>query len=205
MILADAYKAAVAYWGNGPGGRVQGVRAKVCMDFFGETREVGTLGVSDAVRLLTWMRDEEYSAESISAYYASFRRMLALSGHGGLTLTWPKAPPQPRKSKREPLGEEDVLALVTWFRREGYPETADLAALLWGTGLRVDVEALGGPDGSSLRLVGAQEDAERAGYETLEVTGKGGHQKVVPVVAWLWPRDAQRILLKIKRVIPESF
>lgn len=177
--LSEALSGAVAYWGNAKGGRVQATRARVCVNALAECRggdiAVASLTVSDAVKLLTWLRTEEYSPESIGAYYASFKRMVALAGHGGLTIKWPKPPPKPRRSKREAITEEAVQGLIEWFRRKGYGTTADLACVLWGTGLRVDREAL---SGASLRLT---QDVEGP-YDTLEVTGKGGHERVIPVV-----------------------
>jgi integrase/recombinase XerD len=71
------------------------------------------------------------------------------------------------------MAEDDLLRLIAWFDREGYPETADLARLLRGTGLRVNVEAL---SRTALTLI------EGAEYDTLRVIGKGGHERTVPLV-----------------------
>lgn len=176
MTLSEALTEAQTYWGNAKSGRVQHTRAAtIVRDLGWLDREVDTLRVPDGVRVLTWLRDEGYSSESIHAYYASFKRVIALAGYGGLIVGWPSPPPKPRKSKREPISEADIAALIGWFRTKGYGPTADLACVLWGTGLRVDREALG-------RDALAFTSDPAAAYDVLQVTGKGGHERVIPVV-----------------------
>lgn len=137
--------------------------------------DLSAITVGHATRYLTYLRSVGYSADSVVAYYGTFKRMVELTLGKGYCDRWPRPPPKPRRSAREPISGTDLDRLIERLRRSGYSQTADLACVLRGAGLRVDIEALS-PD--SLTYT---EDAEGP-YGVLQVTGKGGHERVVPVV-----------------------
>jgi site-specific recombinase XerC len=147
--------------------------ARAAVRFLGEARAVSSVTAADATSYLAHLRTErQLSPSTVVAYYSAFRRMLALAGYPP-PPTWPNAPTPPRKSLREPMGADDLDKLIAWLRGKGWSDTADLAVLLRGTGLRVDVEALD-RDATAVIL--------GAAYDTLTVTGKGGHERSIPVL-----------------------
>jgi site-specific recombinase XerC len=153
-----------------------------------EAASVGSFGAPQAAALLTSLRNRGLSAQSAQAYYAAFKRMVRLAG--GNVEGWPAAPLPPRKS-RDAIKEDDLERLIEWFGAKGYADTADLAVLLRGTGLRVDVEGL---SREAIRYEVPRDGAEDCGdipgaegagagaYGLLYITGKGGHERVIPVV-----------------------
>lgn len=178
--LSDAHTTAARHWaasGSRTSGAVMAMRAKEGVEWFLKDGVTACedITVGHATRYLTYLRQVGYSADSVVSYYGTFKRMVELSLGKGYCDRWPKPPPKPRRSPREPLTGEDLDRLIEHFRRAGYQETADLACVLRGAGLRVDIEALA-PDAL------AYADDAGAPYGTLTVTGKGGHERTVPVV-----------------------
>lgn len=169
--LQDALETASAHWLSGRGGAAMEGFARASVEFLGGTRECASLGASDATRYLTHLR-KKLSAASVVAYYSAFRRMLSLAGYPP-PASWPKAPTPPRKSRREPIADDDLKRVIIGLRGRGWSETADLALLLRGCGLRVRVEALAM---EALKITPGDT------YDTLEVVGKGEHERPVPVV-----------------------
>ncbi len=177
--LAEALKVASEHWSDRPGGSVQAVRADRCVQVLGPNVKLDALGTTQGVTLLRSLRDAKLSPKSVQDYYGTFRRMLALNGV--TTTDWPKAPTPPRVKSREPIEENDLDRLIEWLDAHGSPETADLVRLLRGTGLRVSIEALA--EGGLEVLPGPDTGGETPGYATLRITGKGGHERLIPVVS----------------------
>lgn len=147
-------------------------QARKCIAMCGGDEVVAdTLGPREAVILLDALQRAGLSPLSVATAYRVFRRMLALVGI--VTTTWPAAPKPPRKKAREAISEPDFDRLVEWMDASKFQETADLAVLMFNTGLRISIEALGE---TSLQYV----DGDT--YGTLTVRGKGGHERVLPVV-----------------------
>jgi integrase len=147
------------------------------------TSDLSSLQPRHAVKLLACLR-QNLAPKSVCDYYGAFKRMLALSDK--LTAAWPKAPTPPRKT-RDPLSVEDTTAIITWLDAKGWSNTADLGRLLRATGLRDNVEALAH---GNLTLTEGED------YDTLHVVGKGGHERLIPVVA----EDARDLLRSEKRM-----
>lgn len=167
--LASALASATSYWqAKGPSSRMMPIRAKVCVDELGEHLPVSSLGAEFGAQLLTGLRKRGLAKSTVGTYYAAFRRMLALNGVS--TVAWPGAGPAPRKV-REPLSEVDLNRLHYWLTGKGYAETAALLHLIEMTGMRVDVEA----------LETAGECEWVPDLNEVWITGKGGHQRKVPV------------------------
>lgn len=157
--------------------------AKKAVEALGAELKLVDLGPAHAVELLSDLRGHyRLSPKSVQCCYGAFTRMLALSGVQ--TVGWPKAPTPPRVKSREAMKGDDLDALIEWFRGRDWTTTADLAVLLRGTGLRVDVEALTEENLHYADPVGAVgvDAPPNSGYGVLTVTGKGGHERVVPVV-----------------------
>lgn len=164
--LADALTLASTFWAaKGPSSRMMPIRAGLCVDLLGADLSLSKLGPAQGTTLLTFLAERGLQRSTQGTYYAAFRRMLALSGVS--TEGWPKAPTKPRRV-RDPLAEDDCLRLYHWFATHGYPETADLINVLLQTGMRVEVEALAA-------------EAVQAHGGHLKVTGKGGHERIIPV------------------------
>lgn len=178
VSVLQALDKAKLYWeAKGQSSRMMSIRAQSCASALGynaaRKRLVTDLGPGDGTTILTHLHRKQLSKGSIASYYAAFRRAVELSG--GSCRDWPKPGTPPRRC-REPLSEVDLRrlskALEGWTEggETGGWETHGLLQLLWGTGLRVDVEAL-------------RSDALewRPESRTLKVTGKGGHERVIPV------------------------
>jgi integrase len=134
---------------------------------------------------LKFLRDtRKLSPKSAASYYGAFRRMLALSGFQ--TPDWPKPPTPPRVKSREAMLAGDLGALIAWLDTAGYSDTADLARLLRGTGMRVAVEGLASrPRGAAAQGYegrGFEVVEQAATYLAIRITGKGGHERLIPVV-----------------------
>ena len=207
--LASALHSASLYWqAKGPSSRMMPIRAKVGVDELGGHLPLSSLTAAHGALLLTGLRKRGLSKSSAAGYYAAFRRMLALAGVS--TVTWPGAGPVPRRV-REPLSEEDMDRLQSWFIRQGYSGTGMLLMALRATGLRVEVEALS--PGAVWPLPTA-----------ILVRGKGGHERIVPVAdeaivgAWLkaarkvpyathmerWTRAVRELGITSKRPTPHA-
>lgn len=188
QTIPEALTLAAAYWeSKGPSSRMMSIRARKCADLGGlEKRLLAKLCRADGTKVLTGLHEAGLSKGSIAAYYAAFRRALDLAGVS--TKDWPKAGTPPRRV-RDPLSEEDIDRLsqelasqrVARYGRYAYSggrmgefqagkQTVDLLELLRGTGMRVDVEAL-----SFTSWEWSPEE------KTLKITGKGGHERVIPV------------------------
>lgn len=182
--LKDALVSATAYWdAKGSSSRMMPIRASVGVAELGEHLEASKLGPAHGAQLLTALRKRSLAKSSVASYYAAFTRMLALSGVS--TVLWPKAGPSPRRV-REPLSVGDAAELGGWFGRSGYLETLHLLNALMWTGMRVEVEAL-------------SRDSWEADLDKniIRITGKGGHERIVPVVSALhtaqWLVDARKV------------
>jgi site-specific recombinase XerD len=145
--------------------------ASKCCTAVGLDREVSTLEARHAVALLSALRTSGLTAKSVACYYGAFKRAMTLGGSVNVQL-WPNAPTPPRRT-RDKLSEADIARLFQWLRKAGYPETADLGVLLAATGMRIAVEGL---------RLDAWRVAHGDTFDTLHITGKGGHERVIPVV-----------------------
>lgn len=170
MKLSEAYASACAYWDSlGTSSRMMGIRAKACMDIVGPATSVHRLTPADATRLLTALGGGR-SRVTVQSYYAAFKRMVELAG--GSTLGWPKAPKPARKLRNVAsmgVSADSLERTRQRLLRKGWQDTALLLQILMNTGMRVDVEAL---------------DWDAWGHHAeglLRITGKGGHEREVPV------------------------
>lgn len=174
--LNQALEAATEYWrANTAGADIQEVRAKACAEALGDNRTVKSLTMKDAQFLLGYLRQtRNLQRKSVADYYATFKRMIALSGAPlpADFARWPKAP-TPARRTRTMLTPMQREAVISWLDRRGYPETGDLVAVLGATGVRVQCEAL---QRNSLRVRKVAGD-----LLLVHVTGKGGHEREVPV------------------------
>lgn len=169
--LDAALNTALDHWSGRPGSKVMATMASACVAILGAQTDSASVSSADAVRLLKELRATR-SPKTVGSYYGAFKRLLCLGGSPPDFTYWPAAPTAPRKT-RDRMQWADLDNLTTWFRERGWPETADLATLLKATGLRVRVEALAD---SHLTL------HEGDDFDTLHVVGKGGHERLVPVV-----------------------
>lgn len=184
--LADAYAIACEHWSEDrPGSAVMRTMAGRCVTLLGAQTESVSVDAPCAVRLLAALRAAKLSASYVGKCYGAFKRMLTLAGHPP-PATWPK-PPKPPRRTRDRLSWDDLDRLLAWLRAKGWSDTADLGVLLKATGLRVRVEAL-----SEANLVLRKGDD----FDTLHVTGKGGHEREIPVVA----TDARALLRSPERL-----
>lgn len=180
--LRAALGVAVEHWSDRPGAAVMETMAAKCVGIleaagYGDA-EPHALAARHAVKVLAGLR-ATLSPKSVTSYYGAFKRMMALTG-GVSTAAWPNAPTPPRKT-RDRLSEVDTEAIIAWLDAKRWSTTADLGRLLRATGLRDNVEAL---TGANLVLT------EGVDYDILHVTGKGGHERLIPVVA----EDARALL-----------
>jgi integrase len=170
QTLTDALKLAESHWAGRPGARKMSVFAWRCIEPIGEATKLATLSKSDAVAVLAHLR-KTLAPKSVAVYYGAFRRMLGLAGVS--CAGWPAAPTPPRKA-RDPFEGEDLAKVVLWLVNRGWVDTADLVRLLKGTGARIDIEAL--------REGGIAVISEADEYTLIRITGKGGHERTIPVV-----------------------
>lgn len=174
--LAECLKQATTYWNTKRDGPSMIRRAALCVSILGRAKDAHKLTPADAIHVLARLQARGLSLASQGSYYGAFRRMLSLNGIA--TTAWPSGPVPPRRT-REPLTEVALERLADELLKVGANETLDLLRVLQATGMRVDGEAL---------TFGAWEfDPEAA---TLKITGKGGHERVIPVSS----RDAAHIL-----------
>lgn len=172
--LSKAILKAERYW-TGPGGIDMCARVNTCVVLLGGLAKLpqstDQITADHGHTLLARLKGRGYAPATIGVHYSAFRRMLELSGK--LTADWPKPPTLPRKP-RQAIPELDLGRIDAELRSTGCGWTADLAHVLRHTGMRVDVEALA----KSWRL----EAHPGLGYASLYITGKGGHERCVPVV-----------------------
>lgn len=173
MTLEEALEDALSHWQGRPGEVTMYAMAKRGVEAMGASKEVSKLTPKDAIACLLALRSEGLSAKYVGSVYGALRRVVTLAGHGSLMQTWPKAPAPPRKV-RDRLPPNAALEIEAWLTGRGWKETADLVALIAATGMRINVEGL--KPGSSVQHV---ED----GVLILTITGKGGHERQVPVVS----------------------
>lgn len=169
--ISEALAHATRYWETNErrdarGPNMMPIRAGRCADILGRSRKVSSLSPADGTKLLGKLREGGLARSSVASYYSAGKRMLALAGVS--CVGWPKAPTVPRKV-RKPTLKDEVDSLVEALRERGWNDTANLILFMWYTGARVDVEAL---------RRGAWETTPRG---TILFTGKGGHQREVPV------------------------
>jgi integrase len=193
MTLREALGAASEHWAERPGEKVMTTMATKCVEALEEAgygrAHVGLLEKRHAIKLLSmlrlgWSRRPALSPKSVADYYGAFRRMLSLCGRE--TKDWPRAPTPPRKT-RDPLSEVDTWAIIGWLDGKGWGDTGDLGRLLLGTGLRINVEALAAANVK----VTLETD-----FDVLHVTGKGGHERQIPVVL----KEARAVLADAARL-----
>lgn len=170
--IAEVLALAGKHWAGRPGEKTLTIQAGRCAGLLGGDREAGSLGPSDGIELLAALRQSGLSAKSVQDYYGAFKRAMRLGG-GPDTATWPNAPTPPRKT-RDPIKADDLGALIGWFKEQDFLTTADLAVFLRGTGMRVRVEGL---SPKRWRVEHAGDD-----FDILHVTGKGSHERLIPVV-----------------------
>lgn len=194
VTVGDALAIATRYWeAKGPSSRAMPIRAKRVASIIGEERELDSLGAVDGTFILTELSKPHgerhrlsdtlgpvrplsaLSTQSQATYYAAFTRALNLAGVS--TDRWPSGPTPPRRV-REPLSEADLDALHAHFLAVGHGETATLLSVLRGTGMRVEVEAL---SWTAWVLLGWNPAAPPPPEPRLQITGKGGHQRVIPI------------------------
>lgn len=191
--LASAYAKACAYWDSlGTASKMMALRANVGVQILGGSRKLSTLTPADGTAILVGLSQRGLSRVTAASYYAAIKRMVALSG--GSTLNWPKAPKAPRKVRNVEAQGVDfpkLLSLQSDLTARGYESTAFLVQLLMGTGMRVDVEAL---DWKAWEVL-----PER---QAMRITGKGGHQREIPVARDLLKalQDRQALVTSMKRV-----
>lgn len=176
-IAAPAYGSEMAYKADRGGQLLEG----------GLDRFTDTLDESDGVKLLGNLANASLKPRTKRVYYIAIRRALALNGVV-VVSKWPPAPKLPRVRSRQPIEEAAYSKLVDMLRWHGHHATADLALLLVNAGLRVKVEAL---SDVSLTLVESKEASssptadeadEIQAYAFLRIIGKGGHERLVPVI-----------------------
>lgn len=183
--LVDALSVATEHWQDRPGDKVMLSMARAGVFHFGASTKCVSLGPSQGVSLLKFLRDDrKLSPKSAASYYGAFRRMLALSGFQ--TPDWPKPPTVPRVKAREAMRGDDLKGLIEWLDTHGHPATADLARVLRGTGMRVNVEGLAtrrsGASANGYEGRGFEVIERTATYLAIRITGKGGHERLIPVV-----------------------
>lgn len=185
--LQDALDIAFDHWSlDRPGSKSMRVAAEACVTILGPLTDSASVSAPHAVRLLAALRSRKLAPKSVGVYYGAFKRVLTLAGYPPPS-TWPRPPTAPRRT-RDRMSWEDLDRLITWLEAKGWSNTADLAVLLRATGLRVNVEALTAGNLRVLLDAGPAEDP--AQYDAIHVTGKGGHERVIPVVA----SDARALL-----------
>lgn len=176
LKLSDCLTEASAYWTTSTpaSAKVMIIRAGVGVAILGAGLSASSLTQGHGARLLSAFTTRGLSRKSVADYYSTFKRMLFLSGVSpNVYSNWPK-PPVPARHNREGLSTQEFARMAEWFHgRPEYQASWDLIQVLEATGLRVNREAL---NGGSLRFSPGDQ------YDTLEVTGKGGHQRVIPVV-----------------------
>lgn len=175
--LAEALETASNYWPQDlSSGSVMNSRAKICAAAIGGGKVIAEkLTQKDAVKLLTYLRDtRKLSPKSVADYYQTFRRVLTLSGVR--TDDWPKPFGVPRRT-RDAVSSDDFERVLVCLSERGHDSTRDLAILLRYAGLRVRKEALSGAN--TCRVGGDRVLSESIVFR---VTGKGGHERQVPVV-----------------------
>jgi site-specific recombinase XerD len=165
--LQEALSRAQTYWeAKGASSRMLPIRARRCAALLkADLSRPPATDPATGTQLLTALATDGLCKSSQGSYYAAYRRALSLSGIP--TFGWPKGPSAPRRV-RDHLTGEDLDRLAAYFIAKGEPETRDLLEVLRGTGMRVEVEAL---DWDAARLQFAN---------CLTITGKGGHERVVP-------------------------
>lgn len=202
--LKDALANALKHWEQGNGYGALASQASLCCALVGLDRSPGGITHADAVSLLSRLRSRGLSASTVQCYYATFKNVLRLSGVQ-VPKDWPKAQTPPRRTRDE-LKDKDAQRALHWLRAKGWDATADLGVLLSRAGLRVNVEGrqVGnltllpqpsppGGDGAPVEVgAGGGADAgqpgvpdgseEEVGFAVLHVTGKGKHERLVPVL-----------------------
>jgi site-specific recombinase XerC len=186
--LRQALGVAVEHWAERPGDSVMRAMATKCVVLLEEagygSTDLASLRPRHGVKLLAALRGASLSPKSVSSYYGAFKRMLGLAEVA--CVGWPKAPTPPRRT-RDRLSEDNTSAIIAWLDAKGWATTGDLGRLLRATGLRDQVEAL---NHAHLEL------REGEKYDVLHVTGKGGHERLIPVVA----EDARALLRDPERL-----
>lgn len=186
MKLSEALTAAIKFWSTRSGAKVMECRASVCVEILGANHALSKLDSSHGRRLLIGLAGRGLSRKSQGDYYAAFKRLIALN-NGPSTAAWPRAP-EPERRTRDAMGSDDAHRVIQRLRALDYPNTADWGLLLYATGVRGGIEGL--------RPGAMREDGQGDGYVLLHVTGKGGHERVIPVT----DIDARALLASPERL-----
>jgi len=170
--LSKCLHEASSYWGSPK--NIQAIRAGVCVEIVGASKNAKALTPLDAARLLKRLGERGLARKTVSDYYSSFKRMLALNDQipsKGYSR-WPK-PPAPPRRVRKPITTQCLARVVAALNERNFSETADLATLLNAIGGRVQREVL---------WTGNLKYRTYDGTLFVFITGKGGHERDIPVV-----------------------
>lgn len=149
------------------------IRAKRCVDILGEDLDTGKLTKAHAAKLLAGLADAGLSRKSVQDYYSTFKRMLKLNDADPPKVAqWPH-PPKPARKTRDAIDPEQYAQLVAWLINNKFPETADLAIVLFTIGGRIQKEVL---------TKGNLTVRRKGGQLTAYIIGKGDHERTVPIV-----------------------
>lgn len=171
--LSKCLTEAAAYWGSPQD--IQAVRARVCVEILGGSKAARGLTVVDATRLLKALNNRGLARKTVSDYYSSFKRMLALNDQipSSGYARWPR-PPAPPRHVRKPITADTLTKVAARLHERGFGCTADLARLLDAIGGRVQREVL---------WSGNLKYRTSDGTLLVFITGKGGHEREIPIVS----------------------
>lgn len=175
MKLKACLTEAVNYWkaGSPDSASIMAIRAKRCVDLLGGNLDAGKLTKAHAAKLLAGLANEGLSRKSVQDYYSTFKRMLKLSDADPPKVAqWPSSP-KPARKTRDAIDPELYAQVVVWLRDHNFPETADLAIVLFTIGGRIQKEIL---------TPGNLKVKHRGDKITAHITGKGGNERNVPIV-----------------------
>lgn len=115
--------------------------------------------------------DRGLSRSTVRTYVAAFKAVMRIMDVD--TSKWPSTPKPSRVKAREPISTDDLKRVVSYMKEKIWLNTVSLVYALRGTGMRVNCEAL---DLSKWTLM------HYMGHYRLRIIGKGGHERVVPVL-----------------------
>lgn len=129
--------------------------------------ELTTVNLTKAYQRLL---DRGLSRSTVRTYVAAFKAVMRIMDVD--TSKWPSTPKPSRVKAREPISRDDLEKVVKYMQGNSWLSTVSVVSILEGTGMRVDCEAL---DPSKWKLM------QHEGHYYLRITGKGGHERVIPV------------------------
>lgn len=173
LTLSKFRAAAVCYWaehGQGETERHMAHRLDTCLNELGSLRYVDQATPNHIKRLVDGL--SYLAPRSRRAYYATFKAAWRINGlPGSAIMDWPRLPRTSYQKSREPMLAGDYARLLTYLGEKGWHNTADLAMLLNGVGLRAGVEAY--RDGAI--------KVQATDPGTVHITGKGARRRTVRV------------------------